>query len=282
MISIGECSEAKSQSTNRYKQSQENRLTMNKNHIQLTPALKEKSHVIIPISMGRYNIDQKKTKQYDKELKALFEYTALLLKIKFINQVDIVSSAGLQAINWPAPLVSHVEEHFISKHNNLLKQQSNFYTWDQFIEKLGVNNYNRTYKEILYQSRENTEWYNLMQDTHISVKSSLNLKQSIEYQRREYAAIRLMDHYDHIIYLGKISPAWAYLYHTFKTLKPLYTKAEYKNNSIAGGIQTYDVNHSIRMILSNIEATLLSENIPDKEKKRLVNSTLSLLYAYAP
>jgi hypothetical protein len=251
--------------------------------IKFTPPIQEHSTVIVPISMGRYNISEAKTKQYDDALDKLFKHTSLLLKIGFIDKVDIVSSAGLQTTNWSRTLANDIEAHFLKKHNYILSQQSNFFTWDQFIQSNGEDNYRESFDNVLKKSKEGSEWYQLMYETHTQVKASINLAQSLEYQRKEYAAILLMNSYDHLVYLGGISPAWAYLYHTFKTKKPLFTKAALKNDeNSSSSIRRSDINHSIEMILSNIESTLLSHNISDLDKKRLVNSTLSILYAYAP
>lgn len=123
-----------------------------------------------------------------------------------------------------------------------------------------------------------------MVKTHHSVKMSSDLEKSVEYQRREYAAIILMSQYSHLVYVGQISLAWAYMYHIFDKLElPLFTRVvfeDYARNDSVIGIGRADAGQTVKLILSNIEQTLTNQNFPNKEKEKLVNAGLSLFYAY--
>ncbi len=248
--------------------------------INFLPSLSYGSKLVIPVSMGRYNISKQKTEEYDFFLDALFTHTALLLRCGVVSCVDIISTAELQYLNWGQELIYKTEKYFLKKHGNILKKQSNILTWNEWIKSKKC--FDDAYQTVTNLSSEGMRWYDLMVRTHHSVKMSSNVNASIEYQRTEYAAIIVMSEYDNLIYTGSISLAWAYMYHIFNNLKlPTFTRArvervDNKNNVILN----YDATQTVRLLLSNIEQTLTNSNFPPQEKQKLIDGGLSLFYAY--
>lgn len=249
------------------------------------PKLLRDSKLIIPISMGRYSLGEKKKIEYDEMLSSLFIYTENLLREGAVKSVDILSTAGLQRINWNDAQVEEVEAHFFQRHERLLSSQSNFYRWDEWINKQGKVRFEKCYQEITKKSAKGTEWYNLMVKTHENTKMSVDLERSLEYQRREYAAIVLMDNYTHLAYAGYISLAWSYLYHVMHddiTL-PVFTRVNFEKKSKPESlISIADASHTTKIILNMIEQTLTSPSFPNEEKIKLTDTSMSLFYAYTP
>jgi len=201
-----------------------------------------------------------------------------------ITKVDILSTAGLQRINWDSELAEKVESHFLKEHEVLLGKQSNCYKWEEWINKQGDDMFEKHYCDIKQRSAKGTKWYDLMIKTHENVGMSSDLDKSLEYQRREYAAIRLMEDYDQLIYTSHISLAWSYLYHVFNDAKlPIFTRANFdKQQTERCAISAADASHTTRIIVSMIEQTLTNLNFPKKEKGKIINMSTSLFYAYEP
>lgn len=252
------------------------------NSVTFQPYLKEKSKLILPISLSRYNVDKQVTKAFDMSLDKILQKTSLLLKMGYIDQVDILTTADLQKVNWSSELADKYENHFLNKHAKVLGEQSAVYKWNEWIDLIGRNLYQQTYLDVCEKSSEGTSWYYFMLDTFNKLKSETSLKASLDYQRQEYAAILLMDNYDHIVYPGNITIAWAYLYYIYNKQTPLFTKVINNNLPTLFEVNApHDFNHSIEMILSNVENTLLSANFPKIGKEKLVYSLQKLIFAYA-
>lgn len=250
-----------------------------------SPRVTHGKRIVIPVSMGRYQLSDKKIREYDEMLASLFERTASLLREGEIEAVDVISTGELQGINWDAELVKKTEQHFLNTHCELLAQQSNCYTWQEWVDNQGAELYESYYGLVLKNSEKNSEWYDLMVRTARSIQAGTELEQSLEYQRREYAAIMLMQNYHNLIYTGPISLAWSYLYHIFPSRQlPTFTRASFckKEKAEKQTIAPSDSSHTTKLLLSMIEQTLTSENFPESEKQKLIDSGISLFYAYEP
>ncbi len=179
--------------------------------VKFSPTLREGSSIVIPISMGRFvkegSIHEKSKIAYDKDITLLLEHTSDLLSQKNLSKVTVISTGSLQGINWPPQLVDEVEQAFFSTHRELLAKQSEFLTWDRWIESVGTDEFEQRYLKVVELSPENSEWYRLMVETHKNTRMSSHLAKSLKYQRMEYAAISLMEEYDYLVYQGNISLA---------------------------------------------------------------------------
>lgn len=271
---------ANSQKTSLFSTSNRN---LEKYKVSFIPRITSGSKIIVPISMGRYVINEKKKKEYDEILESLFSQMAYLLDTQQVNSVDILSTAGLQRINWDKGLVEKVEAHFLNRHNTLLEKQSNCYKWEEWIEEQGNNIFENNYQFIKQKSQEGTEWHKLMVKTHQNVEMSSDLNRSLEYQKREYAAIMLMNGYDNLVYPG-ISPiGLSYMYHALRTPLPTFTRANFeKNSKNESVISVADASHTTKIIVNMLEDTLASQNFPIKEKERIIDKSMSLFYAHGP
>ncbi|MDA0698058.1 MAG: hypothetical protein O2793_16880 [Proteobacteria bacterium] len=246
------------------------------------PTLTKDSKVIIPISMTRYDGDSVKRKNYDQEISSLLTYTANRLEKGELGSVDIISTSGLQKINWNNDKANEIEKHFMETHKEMLKKQTKVYTWDGLIEKLGTTAYANNYDLIKLASEATSSWYNLMLRTSESTNVNSSFEKSLEYQRREYAAILSMKSiYSHIAYMGKISPAWSYLYQQYNEL-PIFTRIAIDKIKNKSEITATDANACINMIFNNIEGILVNENFSMKDKKRLADMVSSLFRTYMP
>lgn len=256
---------------------------MKKYNVAFIPEPIKDSRVIIPISLGRYNISEKKTEEYDAILKALFTHAYSLLSSGSLKQVDILFTGDLQRINWEDGLVNKIESHFFRTHQEKLSQLSNIYKWNAWLEAK-QDMYQKFYQDVLEKSQHGSEWYNLMVKTHDEVRMSNDLELSLEYQRKEYAAIMLMQEYNYIIYTGTISLAWAYMYSIYSSLKlPIFSRAAFSGINTAGSvIGSTDAHHTTKLIVHNLEQTLSSHNFPKSEKEKLIKMCMSLIYAYGP
>jgi len=250
--------------------------------VRLSPKPLTDSKIVMPISMVRYDGGKNEIAKYDKEIGALLKHTSEALARKNIESVDVVSSAGLQKINWGEKKAQEIEEHFLKVHHDLLAQHTSFYTWDEFIHKLGKEKFEINYNMIKNESVTGSEWYKLMVKVHNAIKLNNSLESSIEYQRREYAAIYTMrNQYTHIAYMGDISIAWAYLYSLYDNL-PVFSKAVIEKNPEKIDVNTSEANTIIRLITNNVQDVLSSENFPNKEKQKLSDKLMSIIYAYSP
>lgn len=252
--------------------------------VNLTPQIIANKKIVIPVSMGRYDISAKKTKEYDYMLSALFTCISEKLKTGEISSVDVISTCELQGINWNNDTIKKIETHFYQTHKAALQEQTNFFTWNNWIDTKGREEYQDYYNLVLQKSDYETEWYDLMVRTHGGVSLDTNLENSLEYQRQEYAAILLMQSYDYLVYTGSISLAWSYLYRLFPQNKlPVFVKAEFSKTKKANSIASQaDAMHTTKMILTMIEQTLTSSNFPEEEKKKIIDRGMSLFYAYEP
>jgi hypothetical protein len=110
------------------------------------------------------------------------------------------------------------------------------------------------------------------------LKISTAIEQSVEYQRREYAAITLMDKYTHLVYAGPMSLAWIYLYHEYSNL-PIFSQArleKLQNKTI----EPNDAKEVTQMVLSNMKRILTSPNFPPDSKKEFIDIGMGLFYTY--
>lgn len=241
------------------------------------------ARVIIPISFSRYVVDgkisAKRATEYDHFLSALFERTSFFLDAGIIASVDVLATGDLQRINWSDSLADSIEQHFFEVHQDLLLRQSNAYKWSQWITLQGNQVFEKAYQEIVSQSQPGSHWYNLMGKTHESVKISGEIELSLEYQRREYAAISLMSKYTHLVYPGRISTAWAYLYNKCNGL-PIFSQVKLETTNSNSYIDSYDVDHTTRMLLSNVKQVLTSRNFPPKSKEAFIDEIIGLIYTY--
>ena len=246
------------------------------------PTLTESAKVIIPISMTRYDGDSVKKKHYDQEITSLLTYTANSLDRNALARVDIISTSGLQKINWDSEKADQIEEHFMSTHKVMLSKQSNVYTWDDLITKLGDLKYSNNYELVKSASETKSTWHELMLKTGKSIDVNSSIEKSLEYQRREYAAILSMSSiYSHIAYMGKPSPAWSYLYQKYDGL-PLFTRIVIDKIKNKSRITATDVNACTNMIFNNIEGILVNENFSIQDKNRLADMVLNLFRTYLP
>ena len=256
---------------------------MKKHNVVFIPNPIKDSRIIIPISLGRYNISEKKTEEYDAILSTLFTHAYGLLSNGSLKQVDILFTGDLQRINWEANLVDKIESHFFKTHQENLSKLSNTHKWNAWLEaKQDI--YQKFYQDVLEKSQPGSKWYNLMVKTHDDVGMSNDLALSLEYQRKEYAAIMLMKEYDYIIYTGTISLAWAYMYSIYSSLKlPIFSRAAFSGvNTVGSIIGAADAHHTTKLIVHSLEQTLSSPNFPKSEKEKLIKMCMSLIYAYGP
>jgi len=246
------------------------------------PILPKASKVIIPISMTRYDGDSIKRKHYDQEISSLLIYAANCLEKGELKSVDIISTSGLQKINWGNDKADEVEEHFMKTHKEMLSKQTKVYTWDGLIEKLGITAYSNNYELIKSASGITSTWHELMLKTREMTNVNSSLEKSLEYQRREYAAILSMKSiYSHIAYMGKPSPAWSYLYQQYDEL-PIFTRIAIDKKKNKSEITATDANACMNIIFNNIEGILVNENFSIKDKKRLADMVSSLFRTYIP
>ncbi|MCD6045942.1 MAG: hypothetical protein K0R48_1105 [Gammaproteobacteria bacterium] len=255
-----------------------------KNFVRFDPELSKGAKIIIPISFSRYivdnNISVKKAREYDDFLGAIFERTSYLLHSGIISRVDVLATGDLQRINWDNSLVDKVEQHFFNTHKAILSEQSHTYKWDEWIEVKGKDFFEEKYRNIVDRSRAGSDWHTLMLKTQNSLKIGSSTEQSLEYQRREYAAVSMMDEYSHLVYAGPMSVAWAYLYSKYFDL-PIFSQAKFeKAGSENQYIPGYDAEQITRMLLSNVKQILTSPSFPPGGKEKLIDEMTSLFYTY--
>jgi hypothetical protein len=243
--------------------------------------IKGGDRLVIPVSMGRYDGSTSKIAAYDAQLNALFNCTAFLLKAQTISGVDVISTADLQLINWDKEKTSKIEQHFFDTHKMILAEQTKIYRWDEWIDEQGRKKFDEYSDIVDRMSTEDTEWYQLMVQTHNMVKMSFSLDKSLKYQRKEYAAVMLMSGYDHLIYTGPISRAWAYMYHilpqsTYNLPKFIQARVENHDHEL---MLTPDLSNALeKIILSNIQEIMTNATISKAAKESFVGKCFNILY----
>jgi len=248
----------------------------------LVPDLSKESKAILPISMARYDGDKNKRKQYDKEIDALLRFTAEGLDAGRIACVEVLSTAGLQELNWDKEKAKEIEDYFMSVHHKMLEKQTEVHTWDGFIQSIGKEKFEGNYHSIKATSAEGTIWHSLMLRTHKAVKINSDIEKSLEYQRREYAAILSMrGAYTNVAYMGNISLARSHLYQEYADL-PTLTRIIIEETKKKVETDAVEAKIMVDMISRNIEEILTNENFPKKEKRRLADMGTSLFQAYVP
>ncbi len=255
--------------------------------VRVTPALPHAGKIIIPISMGRYDppaslkeeTRQRAIVRYDEEIKTLLEYTADYSSGRDGREVVVLSTAGLQKINWGEEKANAIGAHFLSQHPDLLKRQSHHYTWEQFI-RLDEAKFAESYDRVLKESGEGTEWYQHMLQTHKRVRMSDNLEKSLEYQRKEYATTLLISHlgFSHLLYTGPISAGSAYMH------KNLDLKFTFIQATITKVKKDEKIDHTagvaVKFTLDSMRTLLTDSRVPPKDKAELEEHAQNLLYVY--
>lgn len=253
--------------------------------VQMIPDLVERGSVIIPISSSRYLGDKEKALQYDRDIARLLQTTANCLQQGFLERVDVVSAAGLQELDIGKKRAQEIEDHFFNAHKDLLKEQTTFYSWNDFIDQaVGRHEYEKNLSLVQSFSTIGSEWYLLMEKAFKNIKLASTLEGSMEYQRREYAAILSMrNKYSQLIYMGSISLPWAFLYKKFPDLNlPVFTRAVIEKVLAHKDMSANEAYFVIKMLVQNIESVMTNSSIPPKEKQKLVDMATSLFYAYSP
>jgi hypothetical protein len=249
---------------------------------QFLPQLPKESKIILPISMTRFGEDKEKRQQYNKEIDAVLRLTAESLEAGKATSVEVLSTAGLQELNWGKEKAEEVENYFWNTHQKILGKQTKFYTWPEFINTLGKEKFEANYQLIKEASTEGTEWHNLMLMTYKSTRVNSSVEKSLEYQRKEYAAtLSMRDRYTHIAYMGNVSLSWSYLYRAYKEL-PIFTRVIIEKIPRKLKINTTEANGIIDMLSKNIAEVLTNQYISMVEKERLADIMISLAQAYVP
>lgn len=244
-------------------------------HLQLIPQLSTDAKIVIPVSMTRY---EKNREQFDKELSTLFRFTAEQLTENTIESVDVIATTALHE-DWPESKITEIDNHFMKTHEKALAKQTHFFLWNDWIQRFDKSLHQKQYEEIVKLSEPGSEWHKLMVNTHANASISNDLTTSLRYQRQEYAAIRSMTEYSDLIYMGPISPAWAYLYELYQNL-PRFVKASIRSQ--ASQLSNFDSSQTIKLALIVIEETVTNASIPRQEKEKLKKYALSLFHAYMP
>jgi uncharacterized protein (UPF0147 family) len=240
----------------------------------LCPQLQPDAKVIIPVSMARY---QNQKEKFDFELSTLFSHMADKLKQNEIQSVDVLSTTALHE-EWPKNKIEAIENHFFNTHAKILRKQINFFSWDDWIKQQGEKIYQKYYEEVVELSKEGSEWYDLMLKTHHNVSTiNTNVEASLRYQRREYAAIRTMNHYTDLVYMGHISSAWSHLYRIYPDI-PRFVRASI--HAQVSQIKNYDADMAVKMATTLIEQIVSSPNFPSKKKEKLQEICHNLFRTY--
>jgi hypothetical protein len=163
----------------------------------------------------------------------------------------------------------------------LLKKQTNFYTWESFIERLGKENLEKNLEIIKNSSPPKTELYKLMIKGFNTIRIKSSLEESLQYQRLEYAAILSMaGHFSHILYPGDISFAWSYLYSLFSDKKlPIFTRAVIEKKDMQSIVSSTEANYLVKTVTKSAEEILTNENFPPKERRELRDRLFKLVLA---
>ncbi len=235
---------------------------------------------LVPISFSRYLKGKEAIASYDKDLKLVFESMAGMLKTGKIARVDVLLTGGLQKINWPISKCDEIDEYFLKTHKDSLKELSNFYRWDEFIDKtLGREEFEKNLDLVTSKSMEGSPWHELMCKTFDGVESKGTLQKSIEYQRTEYALIvSSADLYTYMPYLGKISPAWSYITHDFKM--PDFCRILIEKN--IKDLSKFEVDKSINTALTMTELIFSNPKFPENEKIKFFENMKILAKTYLP
>jgi hypothetical protein len=224
--------------------------------------------------MARYDKDKER---FDAELSILFKHMAEKLDQQEIASVDVLSTTALHE-DWPESKIAAIEDHFFTTHEKILRKQTNFFSWNDWIKQQEEQIYQRYYKEILDLSKEGSEWYDLMLKTHNNVAISADLEISLKYQRREYAAIRMMNRYTDLVYMGRISSGWSYLYKIYGNKIPRFVRASIQTK--ASQIENYDAAAAVKIVTTSIEEIVSSPNFPPNQKEKLKEICENLFRTY--
>lgn len=257
--------------------------------VRLIPQLEKDAKIILPISMTRYVGDKKKRQQYDKEINALLRFTAESLKQERVGAVEVLSTTGLQEINWGKERADEIENYFMGTHQSLLARQTRVHTWEGFVDLLGRKNFEDNYQLIKAASTEGTIWHNQMLRTYRSVKVVSDIEKSLEYQRREYAVIlSARERYTHMAYMGRTSLAWSYLYRAYKNV-PIFARVSIEKISANSEADFTEPDNSIETLWDNtisaineVAKILNDVNVPASKKDKFIDNITSLLQTHAP
>ncbi len=252
------------------------------NIVRFMPVLNKDSRIIIPISMTRYDSTPDKIKKYDERIAEILTYTAEKLDSGDIASVEVVSSAGLQEINWGKEKSYEIDKHFFKTHKEILSMQSAFYTWHEFIDKIGENKVEKNYELIKSESLPTSRWHYLMVKSQKTISLDATLEHSLEYQRKEYGLIlSLAGLYTNIAYYGFISPAWAYLYkvHALENL-PTFTQITLEKFNNYKYIKKGKSESTVDIVIGSVHEALASSELSANEKEKLYESIESLMYTY--
>lgn len=253
--------------------------------VAFVPKLSPSSRVIVPISMSRFDGVEEKKKRYNEEIDALLSHTADLLERKKIESVEVVSAAGLQEITWGKEKAQEIEMYFFKTHASMLKKQTAFYTFNQLVEKLNQQKFEKNLSSIEEFSSAGTIWYRFMQKAFESVRVGGTLEGSLRYQRAEYAAVLAMsDVYTHILYMGNLSMAWSYLYEQYPEKNiPKFTRVVVtKTDNAERPLSASEIKSKVEHVVREVENILTDERISEKEKGSLMHSVTTFFYAYGP
>ncbi len=242
-------------------------------HPVLCPQLLQDAKVVIPVSMVRYEKDKEK---FDTELSALFQYMANKLEQEEIQSVDILATTALHE-DWPDSKIAEIDDHFFNKHAKIAKKQMKFLLWKDWIKQRGEQIHQKYYEEVLELSKEGSEWYKLMLNTHSRVSIGSSLEISLSYQRKEYAAIRAMNYYTDLVYMGHISSAWSYLYELYPNI-PRFVRVSMQPQ--ASQIKNYDADAAVKIVTASLEQIVSSPNFPPKQKEQLKEICHNLFRTY--
>jgi hypothetical protein len=220
--------------------------------------------------MVRYEKDKER---FDAELSTLFQY---MDEKKEVKSVDVLATAERHE-NWTKSKIAEIDGHFFNTHAKMPRKKTIFFSWNDWLEKRGKEAHQKYYEEIVELSKEGTEWYDLMLKTHSKISVGSDLAFSLKYQRHEYAAMRAMDGYTDLVYMGRISSAWAYLYKIYPNL-PRFVRASVQNQ--ASQIQNYDANSTVRIIAASIEQVVSNQHFPSDQKEMLKEICNNLFLTY--
>ena len=147
--------------------------------------LPKNAHVIMPISMDKYDVSGKETKKYDDKLSALLTHTASLLRQKLLSSVTVISTIDMYRLKWTDKFSDEIHRHFSKTHEKLLAEQTHFYQWNELIDLKGRNKFNEYLKLVTKKSEKGTYWYQLMVKEYEQGKKRNGLENALEYKRIE-------------------------------------------------------------------------------------------------
>lgn len=246
--------------------------------VRMIPPLPQTAKIIVPFSMNRYSPSgskfdpsNKKIIQYDQDIELILNqlvFYSLESRIKKqTREVHILSTAGLHAINCGKEEAQKIEEHFLSRHSELLKELPQTLKWNDFIAS-HQREFDRLYQCVHEKSEQGSLWHTKMVETFQNVRTATTtLEKSVEYQRQEYAAIILMAQlgYTHLLYFGHISSAWSFAYRVFPELKNI----SFVRLAIERSF--FKEEEQVRKALNVMEETFASP-LSDESRRKLVTA----------